>query len=71
MNEKQRKKQIKDNADYFIDNAIGFVISSPCSICANDMPHRCWAGYKNRGACPIYKGIEKRLSKLKSNEVEE
>jgi hypothetical protein len=65
MTIKKRKALIKKTAQVWADNAIGFVKSYPCCICSNELPdHSCWVGYKNKGACPIYKNLQRRLNIL-------
>ena len=66
-----KKALIKKDAQNYADCAIGFVKSSPCCICANELPnHSCWGGYINKGAWPIYKNLKRRLSVLEVFESE-
>ncbi len=69
MTEKKRKAYIKENAKDYANMAIGYAKSFPCCLCANENPdHSCWGGYKNKGACPIFKDIKRRLSVVETIE---
>ena len=71
MTERERKAYVKENTKEIANCAIGFLKSYPCSICVNELPkHTCWAGYKNKGACPVYKDLERRLSVVETIESE-
>lgn len=71
MTEKKRKAYIKENAKDYANMAIGYVKSFPCCLCANEKSdHSCWGGYKNKGACPIFKDLKRRLNVLETVESE-
>lgn len=72
MTVKKRKEVIKKTKRVWADNAISYVKSYPCCICSNELPdHTCWGGYKNKGACPLYKDLKRRLSILNEFDIYE
>ncbi len=57
----RQKRYLRDNADYFAQSAISFVMGYPCSICKNGTEKECAYGYRNRAACPVWKKIQEKL----------
>lgn len=61
------KKSI--NVDDAVDMAINFVRGYPCAICSyEDSNHKCIAGIKYKGTCPVYMRLKCELLKLRTTE---